>query len=727
MPVAVPSGTEKSLTVMVMQPPFGFGVEVVEKSGRVLAAASSAIPSAAANLRPNTGVERVNVLLLSSVVDAVGPLKAALPHLAKDLDVTQLREAREVPDAALHLAGLGAVVIDDFDAASLSGRQRRALQDYVSLGGSLVLTGGSAWSRTLESLPPGLAPLRASGSAVVSMGPLADLVAGSTTASAEVATGEVTAGRVVVAVPGGPPLVVESDYRAGRVVQLTYDPQAEPIASDPLLQGIAWDMGLGRLVPRSYMRWDHDDVAEDQLWSSSLGGRPWPSWARLGVGLLVAYALVLGPVAFLLSRRARPVAGLVTIPLAVVLACGAVLSLGGIRGGAHESVVDVHTPGADGTVLTTSYRGMFDHDPPGAVAVGPGAASTVFSDRPVFARVDGLADQTLSRTLPNGGWSPVARGRGGGAVLAGGQRPAVRLAARAWELRTLQTVSVAEGGPDLDAALHLDGASASSPGRVKGTVTNRGAVPVRQPRAQIKGEPEGINVGPRLGGQARLGDVVFPGETMQVDAPIVPLDLLGSDPRLVPTDEEVAMFAAADRALSAPDRIAVFGLTQPTANPAGALGTEGELHRIGVVVTVVRLEDPASTRARARLVSDYPWSGNSVAASPSGTVAVAELEVSSRAGPLSIRYPLYLGGPVAELSYEVYNWATGAWRALPGRSSAAESGTSPLEQAEVNQGLVRFRARSSQEQSVRDRAGGGVIHPQAHWALVKLLPSSTSG
>lgn len=210
-PVSVPSGSEKTLTVMVLQAEFGFGVEVVDDSG-VLARAAGPMPS---------GKERVAVLLLSDVAGADTTVEAlpqaVAPAVAPGLDVIQLRAARDFPDEALHLAGLDAVIIDDFNTATLSDRQRRAIQDYVSLGGSLVLAGGAAWSRTLGSLPPGLAPLRASGSMPVSLNPLADLLVGTTATVAEVATGEVVSDRVALAAPGGPPLVLEKDYRAGRV------------------------------------------------------------------------------------------------------------------------------------------------------------------------------------------------------------------------------------------------------------------------------------------------------------------------------------------------------------------------------------------------------------------------------------------------------------------------------------------------------------------------------
>ncbi len=228
---------------------------------------------------------------LSDVSGADAVMKVLRQRVAPGLEVFQCRSAREVPEVALHLAGVAAVIVDDFDTAALTGGQRRALQDYVSLGGTLVLAGGAAWSRTAAALPPGLVPLRPAGSAEVSLRPLADLAAGTTAATATVVTGEVAAGLVVLAEPGGRPLVVEADEGAGRVVQLAYDPLAEPFASDQVLRGLAWDQALGRITARwgQLILASGSPVPADRMWAPTLQARPWPRWPRWGLGLLVVY------------------------------------------------------------------------------------------------------------------------------------------------------------------------------------------------------------------------------------------------------------------------------------------------------------------------------------------------------------------------------------------------------------------------------------------------------
>jgi len=674
--------TQKSLTVMVLQAPFGFGWQLVDSGGRVVATARTPRP---------VSRRHTNVLLLSDMVDADVRLEALPQLLAPGLDVTQLRTARDFPDVALHLAGLDAVVIDDFDTAALTARQRRALQDYVSLGGSLVLTGGAAWSRTLASLPPGLAPLRVSAGAPASLGPLADLLGATTTADAEVATGDLTGGRVVVAAPAGPALVVVSDYRAGRVVQLTFDPLAEPIASEPLLSGVAWDQALGRVTSRwgPLLTSQPEPIAEDQLWAPLLGAPPWPSWPAWEVGLLVVYALVVVPTAVWASRRARFAAGRAIIVVVVVLSGGACLSLARPLGRPTESVIEIRKPGADGTVLTTSYRGLLARGRPETVVVPTGATSTVFSAQPVFGAVRSEGDPHLTGIAPSVPGRPqplIARGVGGGAVLSGGNRPGVRLAAGVRELRTVQTVSVGQRGPGLEATLRLKGTSAILPARVVGTVTNSGSVAIRHLRAQVQSPPP-VHTMMGAGGQARLADVLAPGETRQIDAPIEAGIGIAPGSGLVPREERV-MYAAASREFTGPNQVAIVGLTDPVTRHEG---TGADRRRVTVVVSVVRAEAAEAIRAGsggARLIAASPRVG--------GKFGVSELEAPPGAGPLSIRYNL---GTVVDgrppQSYEIYNWTTGTWRALPASSDSGYGYVlAPLEQAEVDSGLVRFRVRS---------------------------------
>jgi len=666
--VSVPPGSEKSFTVMVLQAPFGFGVELVDRGGQVVAGAPGPAPAAK---------QRVNVLLLSDAVGADAMLEALPQKLAEGLDVTQLRVARDFPDEALHLATLDAVVIDDFDTATMSAGQRRALQDYVSLGGSLVLAGGAGWSRVPGSLPAGMVPLRVSGNGPGSMGPLADLVGVASTVTAEVATGEMTGGRAVVAGLGGPPLVVTMDYHRGRVVQLGFDPLAEPVASDPVLKAVAWDQVLTRVAARGQ---EPASVGEDQVWAPALGvgARSWPSWPRPGVALLMAYALALGPAAFGLFGVSRRLAAS-TILVAVAMAGAVPIGLAGAHGETVETVVEVRIPGADGAGLTTSYRGMLALKGSGGVVAPPGAASTVFSASHVFGPVEGYVDPMLNRVNGRPPVPPVARGVGGGAVSAGGEHPAVRMKRRPWELLSVQTVSVDQAGPAIEATLGRVGepfpppSRAKVPTRLKGTVTNRSAVPVRQVQAQVQG---------RGGKQAvaHLTDLLGPGETKQVDAPILAFNDIARDRRPVPR-EEAAVLAASNFAVTGPGQVVVAAVTGDTTS------TKTDRRHLGLVVTVGQLESDTSFEG--------PREGHLISAL--NFLVVGEMEVPSGAGPLSIHAPTLSDpslrpDPTRPMN-EVYNWTTGTWRPLPAPRPGKPFIGTPIRPEERAQGLVRYRSQ----------------------------------
>jgi len=198
-------------------------------------------------------------------------------------------------------------------------------------------------------------------------------------------------------------------------------------------------------------------------------------------------------------------------------------------------------------------------------------------------------------------------------------------------------------------------------------------------------------------GQARLPDVLDPGATTEVDAPIVtPTVSTVFQPWEPPvTAEELAMFASAGRAFTGPGQIALAGVTgRPgeTGRPAG----KADRH-VSVVVTVVPLTGAETILAGtggSRLVT-------AAQPEPDGrSLAVFDLTAPPEAGPLSIRYlagppvPPVPNPPASSYLAEVYDWITGTWRTLPpSLPFPSEYADAPLDAGEVSSGLVRFRTR----------------------------------
>src|SRR5205807_818762 len=102
----------------------------------------------------------LSVALMSEVTGGESSLKAAKGP--RQVGVVRYGSAQGFPSNPLFLGGIAAVVIEDFDASTLSQAQLSAIAEYVGLGGNLVLAGGSAWRRTLSQLPTALLPLHPS-------------------------------------------------------------------------------------------------------------------------------------------------------------------------------------------------------------------------------------------------------------------------------------------------------------------------------------------------------------------------------------------------------------------------------------------------------------------------------------------------------------------------------------------------------------------------------------
>ncbi|MEJ7765658.1 MAG: hypothetical protein WKF86_09195, partial [Acidimicrobiales bacterium] len=300
-------------------------------------------------------------------------------------------------------------------------------------------------------------------------------------------------------------------------------------------------------------------------------------------------------------------------------------------------------------------------------------ASTVFSARPPYRSL-GDSFYTLGAA-----WAPkpgISRGRGGGTVVVSPDRPALQLGSRPWQQRTVQTLSVDHAGPSIEAVLRLNGVSKASPGRLTGTVTNLGSEPLHQLKAQT------------YEGQAQLAEVISPGQTVDVNAALVGISVAETDraKTLLPaTEDEMVMFAAASRAFTAPGQIALVGTSTPPDGP-----------RVGTIVnvTVVNLETTdafLTGTGQGRLVAEE----RSLAGE---NVSVVDATAPPGVGAVSVRYRASSaprdGRETGPRSMEIYVWANGTWRSLPlTHSPQAFGATSPVEDTEINSGLVRIRTR----------------------------------
>ena len=594
--VAVGASGEKRMTFLVVEVPSGHRAELYQGSRRVMRAEASAVPREGKAFAVLTDPLRLKAggsllgeggsgLKVTRGGPAQGRSTPGRPAKVGEGgfgsmkatrdgpdggwlvpttvgDATLLGSAEEFPTDVMGLAGLSAVVIADFDTATLSQVQMGALRDYVGLGGSLVMAGGVAWRRTLESLPKELVPLKPSGTTTALARAVAPTTQTSPEATMSIVIGSEARGRTVLAAAGGVPLIIQAPYGAGRVVQLTYDPFAEPFAADATLRTAILDRVLQPALETAEPSPHPPGVTEGgpQPWSGLLDGshRPGlPVWSSV-TGLLLLYLVMLGPVTHgVLSARRRRLDFLL-VPVIAVLVTGGVLVLGPGRTADRviEDTVAIQTRSPSGIVVTESFQ---------IVSAGGGAkteiglssgavATSVFTDCYQFG-----PQRIVTPRLDHGGSIRP--------IVQIGLRPVLRSSVPASEATVVQTVSVGRRDGGLEAHLQVVGS------RIVGRITNHGPRALDEVRLQLA---QGV--------QARLPNTLPAGAAAEVALP-----LQWPDFRFGSSDErrhDVIVFAIADRALSRDDQVALVARVHPPIRQA----TGGDRRLLSEVVETVALE-----------------------------------------------------------------------------------------------------------------------------------------
>jgi hypothetical protein len=689
--INVPHGSERSVTFYVLEPPSGYSASLTDSAASTVATdvtvtgrTDSAYAIAVLSDQPQAGgrIEALRPLASSAGYTTVSGLRAS-----------RFGSAQEFPTNAVFLSGLHAVVVDDFDVSTLSDAQIRALRDFVGLGGSLIATGGASWRRTLLPLAQkglgGLSPIR-SGEAALK--PLADLANLPTSLTAPIAIGDIAAGRTLVGAPGQPPLVVESAYGAGRIIDVAFDPLAEPVATDSSgLDALAWSVVLYRAVFETAPAGSHGLQSQPATFGNgnsfqgNIGGpvvaasaeeivtilqntaaAAVPPSGLLGA-LLVVYVMLAGPLNyFALKTFGRRELMWVTVPLvALMFTSVAYLAGAAVHGSAYlDNEVQVMRLGPDAVAEVHAYHGLY---PPhrGNFTVEIGANT--------------LASTALgSNSNPN---SPET------AVVDTGARPQVELRGTAYSgFRSLQTLSISR--PPLQSAVSLESHLKVAQDRVTGTVRNTGERSIQQ-----------LTLVGGTGQQAVIATVLQPRATATVDAALsnagqatpFPIQSQGNGPGSTYYKRSTLLRVAAGAAVTG--RQGDWTLTGLT-DPSGSLvvdGTRPAHSGLAAVLAPVALDsiDSLGLASKASVV----FSGSTVPLH----YDVFDLAIpAGYAGPVKLGYDAAgtasLSGSQSVRSVEVYDWSAGTWRALPTTSAAqnVRSLTADLTAAETK-GVVRVR------------------------------------
>lgn len=682
--LTVPRGSERSITFYVVEPPSGYQASLSDGSGHAVAGPVTVSPWVDG---------AYTVAVLSDQPQAGGRIEALKPlsgaggfQSTAGLRASRFSSAQDFPANAVFLSGLGAVVVDDFDVSTLSDAQVRALRDFVGLGGSLVAAGGSSWRRTLLPLAqkgfPGLHPTR---SGEAGLQPLADLAGRTTTLAAPVAAGELVAARALLGAAGAVPLAVEAGYGAGRIVELAFDPLAEPVSTDGSgLDQLAWSLALDRaLLDRAPepgrgpaattlppapnpVSISGGGVASAEEVVNILQNTPAATLPPIGLlgALLVIYVALAGPLNYVVLRgfRRRELMW-VSVPLVALLFTSVAYVAGAAVHGSNyfDNELQVLRLGPDGVAEVHAYHGLY---PP---------------HRGNFT-VEVPANTLASTALGN----PTTSTSSETAVVSVGPRTRVELKDTAYaSYRSLQTLAIARS--PLQPAIALESHLRISHDRVMGTVRNTGDRPVER-LALVSG----------TGQQAQLAVEVAPRATLTVDAPLSPAGQGAPSPTAGQLDRsgdykrQLALRVAAGRAVTGrAGDWSLIGLT----DPAGSLAVEGArpAHSgLAALVAPAGMEsvDSLGLAPRAELVlggSAVPYHFD-----------VFDLAVpTGYTGQVRLGYDVSVAGTgVAQpvRSVEVYDWESGGWRTLPASSASPSlrSLTATLSPSEV-EGAVRVR------------------------------------
>ncbi|MDQ6742468.1 MAG: hypothetical protein M3Z97_06105 [Candidatus Dormibacteraeota bacterium] len=697
--VAVPRGSERQIVIYVIDPPNGYSAEARDASGkRVLARAELSNPSHA----------EAALGILSDLPQAEQRISAplhALSHL--DSALQRFPSAQSFPTNAAFLSGLNGIVVDQFDSASLSQAQVQALKDYVGLGGTLVEAGGPSWRRTLLPLPGELLPLRPTATATASLSSLAELGGRSVDASAQIVTGDLRGGKAPLVSSDGTPLVVEGAYGAGRVIELAFDPFGEPFDSQVSLAGLAWAQAISRALSavQSGARPNvagslsgftaptgpGSPLAPPGVWAPGFGtgserlfqllqNTPVAGSPPVGLlgGLLVAYVLLCGLLNYLfLKAIGRRGLMWVTTPLiAVVFTAGAYLVGFGTRGSDFfVTQVEVQRLGPDGAVETFAFDGVF------APRKG---------DVQVVVPSNSLVSTAVSA-------SSFGDSTGDASVTVGGRPQILLKAVPVWNMKAMQTLSVAHPyGPDSSQLLPLEAHLRLENGRVKGTIANRGQRPIKDLRLA------GAN-----DAQASIVAQLQPGAIARVDVDInqvrsaSPGQSFGAVPaqKTRPQSgvaQDALLRLAATQAVSGRQGdLAVVGMSSGS-EPVSIEGGHPSHTTLTAVVEPVGLESAdavGGAAPRARLVSSFLGDG------------VSQVDIYDFELPAGLKSSAALGYTFVEglpsqsavRGVDVFDWGSHTWQPLPGQpaTGARPSGV-PLSSGQTSGGTVRVRVRESE-------------------------------
>lgn len=381
VPVELPGGAQKQITLYVLPPSFAQVARV-----RVLNGTQElAQENAPLTLHPNKdyliGVIAPRLEPFNSLGGQVLP--GTTPRTLRTLPLTP----DDIPERAEGLRSLDALVLTDTDTSGLSPAQTRAMSTWIQDGGRLVLGGGASAARTLAGLPDELVQEFRSENNVVELNALdalGEFGESAVRVEGPFAAAFPTGGAALIQAKGNA-LVVEKRAGDGLVTYAALDLAASPFDAwagaarfwtKLVTPGSALPLNGPADVSPRLVRLNYVASALQNLPVLAL-----PSLNALAI-LLTVYIILVGPVNYFVLRRSKKLDwGWITIPaLTLLFALGAFGVTAQLRGSDvilnQISVVDFGRDGRPHEMETavglfSPTRGSFNLELPGDSFVIP--------------------------------------------------------------------------------------------------------------------------------------------------------------------------------------------------------------------------------------------------------------------------------------------------------------------------------------------------------------------
>lgn len=298
VPIELPAGSRKAVFLYLTARSFAnqVRVELIDDSGLV-------VTSREAFMRGVLTQDQLYVVVTQSSVGSV--------------DLTGVRVGgynafqgnwlvENIPDHVVALNAVDMMMFSDVNTGVMTGDQRQAIEDWVTQGGHLVVTGGANWQATTAGLND-LLPLIPNNSEVTD--DLSALAAMTQNRNADlsgetiIVTGELKAdAQVLAATRDGLPLVVRRSMGLGVVDYLTIDPLTQSLRTWPGLTEL-WFTLASSVSP--HPSWSHGLSNTDRAVTAAEilpGFNLLPDVLPL-CGFLAVYVALIGPLNYVILNR----------------------------------------------------------------------------------------------------------------------------------------------------------------------------------------------------------------------------------------------------------------------------------------------------------------------------------------------------------------------------------------------------------------------------------------